>query len=222
MSRLLIGIDFGSDSVRAVLIDAETGENLASHVHPYRRWSEGLYCDAAQSRFRQHPLDYLEGIEVVIRRVVSGVDPARVAGIGIDTTGSTPCAVDREGTPLALKPEFAENPNAMFILWKDHTAIAEAARINEYAKTHGGTDYTMYEGGIYSSEWFWSKILHTLKSDPAVRGAAFSWVEHCDWIAGELCGRTDPLTMVRSRCAAGHKAMWHASWGGLPPEEFLS
>ena len=117
MSRLLIGIDFGSDSVRAVLIDAETGENLASHVHPYRRWSEGLYCDAAQSRFRQHPLDYLEGIEVVIRRVVSGVDPARVAGIGIDTTGSTPCAVDREGTPLALKPEFAENPNAMFILW---------------------------------------------------------------------------------------------------------
>lgn len=110
----------------------------------------------------------------------------------------------------------------MFILWKDHTAIAEAARINEYAKTHGGTDYTMYEGGIYSSEWFWSKILHTLKSDPAVRGAAFSWVEHCDWIAGELCGRTDPLTMVRSRCAAGHKAMWHASWGGLPPEEFLS
>lgn len=114
---------------------------------------------------RQHPLDYLEGIEVVIRRVVSGVDPARVAGIGIDTTGSTPCAVDREGTPLALKPEFAENPNAMFILWKDHTAIAEAARINEYAKTHGGIDYTMYEGGIYSSEWFWSKILHTLKSD---------------------------------------------------------
>ncbi len=222
MSRLLIGIDFGSDSVRAVLIDAETGENLASHVHPYRRWSEGLYCDAAQSRFRQHPLDYLEGIEVVIRRVVSGVDPARVAGIGIDTTGSTPCAVDREGTPLALKPKFAENPNAMFIICGDHTAIAEAARINEYAKTHGGTDYTMYEGGIYSSEWFWSKILHTLKSDPAVRGAAFSWVEHCDWIAGELCGRTDPLTMVRSRCAAGHKAMWHASWGGLPPEEFLS
>ena len=91
MSRLLIGIDFGSDSVRAVLIDAETGENLASHVHPYRRWSEGLYCDAAQSRFRQHPLDYLDGIEVVIRRVVSGVDPARVAGIGIDTTVSTVC-----------------------------------------------------------------------------------------------------------------------------------
>ena len=222
MSKLLIGIDFGSDSVRAVLIGAENGETLATHVHHYRRWADGLYCDAANSRFRQHPLDYLEGIEIVIREVVRGIDPARIAGIGIDTTGSTPCAVDRDGTPLALKPEFADNPNAMFILWKDHTAIAEAARINEYAKSHGGVDYTMYEGGIYSSEWFWSKILHTLRTDPAVREAAFSWVEHCDWITGELCGRSDPLTMSRSRCAAGHKAMWHESWGGLPPESFLA
>ena len=222
MSKLLIGIDFGSDSVRAVLIGAETGETLASHVHNYRRWAEGLYCDAANNQFRQHPLDYLEGIESVVRSVLKGVDPTRVAGIGIDTTGSTPCAVDREGTPLALRSEFAENPNAMFILWKDHTAIAEAARINEYAKSHGGVDCTMYEGGIYSSEWFWSKILHTLRTDPAVREAAFSWVEHCDWITGELCGRTDPLTMTRSRCAAGHKAMWHESWGGLPPESFLT
>ena len=222
MSKLLIGIDFGSDSVRAVLIGAENGEILATHVHHYRRWADGLYCDAANSRFRQHPLDYLEGIEIVIREVVRGIDPARIAGIGIDTTGSTPCAVDRDGTPLALKPEFADNPNAMFILWKDHTAIAEAARINEYAKSHGGVDYTMYEGGIYSSEWFWSKILHTLRTDPAVREAAFSWVEHCDWITGELCGRSDPLTMSRSRCAAGHKAMWHESWGGLPPESFLA
>ena len=222
MSKLLIGIDFGSDSVRAVLIGAENGETLATHVHHYRRWADGLCCDAANSRFRQHPLDYLEGIEIVIREVVRGIDPARIAGIGIDTTGSTPCAVDRDGTPLALKPEFADNPNAMFILWKDHTAIAEAARINEYAKSHGGVDYTMYEGGIYSSEWFWSKILHTLRTDPAVREAAFSWVEHCDWITGELCGRSDPLTMSRSRCAAGHKAMWHESWGGLPPESFLA
>lgn len=221
-SKLLIGVDFGSDSVRAVLVDAENGENLASCVHNYQRWAEGLYCDAANSRFRQHPLDYLEGIETVVRGVLSGIDASRIAGIGIDTTGSTPCAVDRDGTPLALLPGFRENPDAMFILWKDHTAIAEAARINEFAKSHGGTDYTMYEGGIYSSEWFWSKILHTLKSDPAVREAAFSWVEHCDWIAGELCGRTDPLTMTRSRCAAGHKALWHASWGGLPPEKFLA
>lgn len=218
-NKLCIGVDFGTDSVRAVLIDAATGENLVSHVHNYRRWSQGLYCDAANNRFRQHPLDYLEGIEEVISRVVAGIDPARVVGIGIDTTGSTPCAVDRSGTPLALKEEFAENPNAMFILWKDHTADAEAARINECAKK-SSVDYTMYSGGICSSEWFWSKILHTIKVDPAVREAAFSWVEHCDWISGVLCGNTDPLTMARSRCAAGHKALWHSSWGGLPPEEF--
>ncbi len=221
MEKLLIGVDFGSDSVRAVLIGAESGETFASCVHAYSRWAEGRYCDAANSRFRQHPLDYLEGIETTVRGVLASVDASRVAGIGIDTTGSTPCAVDRAGTPLALLPEFHENPNAMFLLWKDHTAVAEAERINEYAKNHGGIDYTMYEGGSYSSEWFWSKILYVLKQDTAVRAAAFSWVEHCDWIAGELCGRTEPLSMTRSRCAAGHKAMWHASWGGLPPEEFL-
>lgn len=221
MEKLLIGLDFGSDSVRSVLV-TENGEQLATCVHNYARWAEGRYCDAANNRFRQHPLDYLEGVEAVIKGVLKGQDASRVAGIAIDTTGSTPCAVDRDGTPLALKPEFADNPNAMFILWKDHTAIAEAARINEYAASWGGTDFRIYEGGIYSSEWFWSKILHTLKADPEVRAAAYSWVEHCDWITGELAGRTEPLTMVRSRCAAGHKAMWHASWGGLPSEEFLA
>ena len=221
MEKLLIGLDFGSDSVRSVLV-TENGEQLATCVHNYARWAEGRYCDAANNRFRQHPLDYLEGVEAVIKGVLKGQDASRVAGIAIDTTGSTPCAVDRDGTPLALKPEFADNPNAMFILWKDHTAIAEAARINEYAASWGGTDFRIYEGGIYSSEWFWSKILHTLKVDPEVRAAAYSWVEHCDWITGELAGRTEPLTMVRSRCAAGHKAMWHASWGGLPSEEFLA
>lgn len=216
MEKLLIGLDFGSDSVRSVLV-TENGEQLATCVHNYARWAEGRYCDAANNRFRQHPLDYLEGVEAVIKGALKGQDASRVAGIAIDTTGSTPCAVDRDGTPLALKPEFADNPNAMFILWKDHTAIAEAARINEYAASWGGTDFRIYEGGIYSSEWFWSKILHTLKADPEVRAAAYSWVEHCDWITGELAGRTEPLTMVRSRCAAGHKAMWHASWGGCPP-----
>ena len=221
MEKLLIGLDFGSDSVRSVLV-TENGEQLATCVHNYARWAEGRYCDAANNRFRQHPLDYLEGVEAVIKGALKGQDASRVAGIAIDTTGSTPCAVDRDGTPLALKPEFADNPNAMFILWKDHTAIAEAARINEYAASWGGTDFRIYEGGIYSSEWFWSKILHTLKADPEVRAAAYSWVEHCDWITGELAGRTEPLTMVRSRCAAGHKAMWHASWGGLPSEEFLA
>ena len=220
MEKLLIGLDFGSDSVRAVLV-TENGEQLATSVHEYARWAQGKYCDPAANRFRQHPLDYLEGTEAVIRSVLEGVDSSRVAGIAIDTTGSTPCAVDRAGTPLALNPEFADDPDAMFLLWKDHTAIAEAARINEYAANWGGPDYRLYEGGIYSSEWFWSKILHVLRNNVRVREAAFSWVEHCDWITGELAGRTDPVTMTRSRCAAGHKAMWHASWGGLPSEEFL-
>jgi L-ribulokinase len=145
----------------------------------------------------------------------------QVLGIGIDTTGSTPCAVDRAGTPLALTSEFQDNPNAMFILWKDHSAVAEAGEINRVARSWGGTDFTKYEGGIYSSEWYWAKILKALKDDPAVGEAAYSWVEHCDWMPALLTGNTDPLSLKRSRCAAGHKAMWHPEWGGLPPEEFL-
>lgn len=141
--------------------------------------------------------------------------------IGIDTTGSTPCAVTQDGIPLVLKEEFKDNPNAMFILWKDHTAVKEAEEINQAARSWGGTYFTKYEGGIYSSEWFWAKILHILREDKRVRKAAFSWVEHCDWLPALLSGNTDPLTLKRSRCAAGHKAMWHAEWGGLPKEEFL-
>lgn len=221
-SQLTIGLDFGSDSVRAVLVDVENGEILASCVQNYPRWSEGKYCDAPNNQFRQHPLDYLESLEVVVKGVMQGIEKERVIGIGVDTTGSTPCAVNKEGIPLSMLPEFADDPNAMFILWKDHTAIFEADEINAYAKSHGGTDYTMYEGGIYSSEWFFAKILHTLRMSEAVRKAAFSWVEHCDWIPAELTGNIDPLKMARSRCAAGHKAMWHESWGGLPPEEFFA
>ena len=219
--KTFIGLDFGSDSVRAVLV-TETGEMLATFVHNYARWAEGRYCDAAHNKFRQHPLDYLEGTEAVIRGVLVGQDASAVKGIAIDTTGSTPCAVDAEGTPLALKPEFSEDPDAMFLLWKDHSSEAEAARINEVAAAWDGIDYRMYEGGIYSVEWFWSKLLHVLRQNEKVRNAAASFVEHCDWISAELTGETRPERIVRSRCAAGHKAMWHASWGGLPPEEFLT
>jgi L-ribulokinase len=145
----------------------------------------------------------------------------KVVGISVDTTGSTPVAVDNEGTPLSLLPGFEENPNAMFVLWKDHTAVKEADEINEMARTWGGEDFTKFEGGIYSSEWFWAKVLHVLREDEKVLENAWSWVEHCDWIPAVLVGDTDPLKLKRSRCAAGHKAMWHESFEGLPQEDFL-
>lgn len=143
-----------------------------------------------------------------------------IVGLGFDTTGSTPVLVNRQGTPLALTDEFFDNPNAMFILWKDHTAIKEAEEINALAK-RWEVDYTKFGGGIYSSEWIWAKMLHVLREDKSLREQAFSFVEHCDWMPALVTGKTNPLEMKRSRCAAGHKAMWHTEWGGLPSEEFL-
>lgn len=220
----VIGIDYGTDSVRTLIIDAADGTEVSTAVEYYPRWGKGLYCDPASNRFRQHPLDYLEGLEHTVRAAVAAAPAGvaeRIRGISVDTTGSTPVAVDSAGTPLALLPEFEEEPDAMFVLWKDHTAVDEAGEINRAAKSWGGIDYTKYEGGIYSSEWFWAKLLHILRTNPRVRQAAFSWVEHCDWIPGVLTGNTNPQTLKRSRCAAGHKAMWHEDFRGLPSEEFL-
>lgn len=224
MSKYVLGLDFGSDSVRAVVVNVATGKELGQGVSYYRQWMEGKYCDPANNQFRQHPQDYLdsmtEAIQIALDESEKGVGD-NVIGIGIDTTGSTPGPVDEKGTPLALLDEYQDNPNAMFVLWKDHTAVKEAAEINELAKSWGGTDFTKYEGGVYSSEWFWAKMLHILRVDEKIREAAFSWVEHCDWMTAILTGNTDPLTMKRSRCAAGHKAMWHEEWDGLPSEDFL-
>jgi L-ribulokinase len=220
----VIGIDFGTDSVRALVVNALTGEQVGTAVREYSRWKQGKYCDASMSQFRQHPLDYLEGLEGAVTEALGKAPDAvrqNVRGISVDTTGSTPVAVDRNGTPLALLPEFAENPNGMFILWKDHTANAEAEEINNLAHA-SETDFTKFVGGIYSSEWFWAKILRTLRVDPDVREKAFSWVEHCDWISADLTGNTDPLTLKRSRCAAGHKALWHNDFDGLPADSFLT
>lgn len=220
----VIGLDYGTDSVRAVLVNTADGDCVASHVFWYPRWKEGKYCRPVDNQFRQHPSDHLEGLEESIKGVLtkSGISAGKVKAICVDTTGSSPMPVDAQGQSLALKPEFEENPNAMMVLWKDHTSIREADEINHVARTWGGEDYTKYEGGIYSSEWFWSKILHIIREDEDVKNAAFSWMEHCDFITAQLIGCEDPLALKRSRCAAGHKALWHESWGGLPPKEFLS
>ena len=221
--QYVIGLDFGSDSVRALVVDARTGEVLSSSVKEYPRWAEGLYCNPAANQWRQHPLDYLETLESSVRGALdacpSGV-ASRVAGIALDATGTTSVFTDRSGIPLSLKPEFAENPDAMFVLWKDHTAVREADEINALCKS-SELDYTMYEGGAYSSEWLWAKTLHCMRSSPDVARAAYAVVEHCDWIPALLTGVTDADKIVRSRCAAGHKALWDARWGGLPPEDFF-
>jgi L-ribulokinase len=225
VKKFVIGIDYGTDSVRSVVVDTANGEIVGTSVFEYPRWKKGLFCDPAVNQFRQHPLDYLEGLEQSVKGALSGLSPEiirNIAGITVDTTGSTPVAVDKDGTPLSLKPGFESNPDAMFVLWKDHTAVKEAGEINKLAKTWGGTDYTRFEGGIYSSEWFWAKILHVLRNSAEVRKNAWSWVEHCDWIPALLVGNTDPVKLKRSRCAAGHKAMWHKEFKGLPDDKFLT
>lgn len=222
--KYVIGIDYGTDSVRSVVVSAKDGKTVGSSVFEYPRWKKGLYCNPSENRFRQHPLDYTEGLERTIKGALVDVSPdirKNIAGITVDTTGSTPVAVDESGVPLSLKPGFEDDPDAMFVLWKDHTAVKEAAEINELARSWGGVDFTKFEGGIYSSEWFWAKVLHILRTSPKVRKEAWSWVEHCDWIPALLTGNTDPLNIKRSRCAAGHKAMWHEAFKGLPDEKFL-
>lgn len=223
-TQYVIGLDYGSDSCRAVVVNAATGEELASAVKYYPRWMEGKYCDPVNNRYRQHPLDYIEGLESTIKESLAKCPAGtaeKVVGLAFDTTGSTPVLTDKNGTPLALLPEFAENPNAMFILWKDHTSIKEAAEINELAKKWD-IDYTAYEGGIYSAEWVWAKVLYVLREDVSIRKAAYAWIEHCDWLPAILTGKTRPEEVLRSRCAAGHKAMWLEKWDGLPSEEFLT
>lgn len=220
----VIGVDYGSDSVRTIIVNTANGEEVASAVFYYPRWRKQLYCNMNENQFRQHPLDYVEGLEATIQECVAKAGPevaSKIKALSVDTTGSTPVAVDKTGTPLALTPGFEENPNAMFVLWKDHTGVSEAAEINAHAEKFE-PNYLQFVGGIYSSEWFWAKLLRVLRADEKVRNSIYSFVEHCDWIPFLLVGGSDIHQMKRGVCSAGHKILWAKEWGGLPPNEFFA
>jgi len=225
--QFAIGLDYGTNSVRALIVDVRTGEEVGTAVYQYPSGEKGVLLDPKNPNLaRQNPADYIEGfyrcVRAAIRNVPKevGFTPDRVVGIGVDTTGSTPIPVDENGWPLALQKRFANNLAAQAWLWKDHTSYAEAAEITEKARSMG-MPYLAKCGGTYSSEWFWSKILHCRRTAPAVFEAAYSWVELADFIPGFLTGNLKPETIPRSICAAGHKAMYNPAWGGLPSEEFL-
>lgn len=223
----VLGIDFGTSSVRALIVDPRDGQPLGSAVAAYTRGDAGVFTSGSDPHLaRQHPADYVEGVAEAVRaaqehaRSDPGFDPEAIAGIGVDATGSTPIPVDRENVPLALRPEFAGNVDAMAWLWKDHTSHAEAAEITRLAREEG-RPYLAKCGGTYSSEWYWAKILRCERANPRVARAAHAWVEFCDWMPAWLCGVRDPAAIRRGACAAGHKGMYHASWGGLPAADFL-
>lgn len=223
MKKLVIGVDFGSDSSRAVVVDALTGERLGIGECEYPRWSQGLYCNPAKNIFRQHPQDYLDALKSCVKNALAMAGPEAgksVAAMAVDTTGSTPVPVNEEGIPLSMFPEFAENPDAMFYMWKDHSSNEEAEEVNHAFASWGKEDFTRYQGR-YSAEWFWAKILHAKRTAPEVCEKAVSWVEHSDWIPALLAGKTAPSVISRNATGAGHKAYWHSEYGGLPAREIL-
>ncbi|MBQ7750265.1 MAG: ribulokinase [Bacteroidales bacterium] len=221
MGKFVIGVDYGTDSARAILVDAFSGEILAGKTAAYPRWAEGKFCDAAKAQFRQHPKDYLEVLETILKGVIGACpEPENIVSISIDTTASTPCFADRTLTPLALKPGFEEDPSAMFILWKDHTAMAESVEINTLCDTKG-YPYTCHSGGVYSAENYWSKVLHIVRTAPQVAENAYCAIECCDWISAVLSGCNDMESFRPGHCCLGAKWMWAEEWGGFPPESFF-
>ncbi len=229
MKKYAIGLDFGTNSCRSLIVDLTDGSEISSHIFPYPSGKDGILLDPKEPNLaRQNPQDYIDGIKKTITEVISKAqkensefEAANIIGIGIDTTGSSPMPVNSLGEPLCLLPEFKNNLNAMVWLWKDHTGHSEADQITELAKKTR-PEYLSKIGGTYSSEWFWSKVLHCYNTDPEVFNAAESFVEICDWIPAVLTGETNPKKTKRSICAAGHKAMYNDNWGGLPDREFLS
>lgn len=227
-NQYTIGLDYGTNSVRALIVNVADGTEVAAAVWTYAHGTQGVILSRDPNLARQHPADYLEGAEITIKQAlaeaaksVASFEPSQVIGLGVDTTGSTPLPVDKLGQPLAFNKKFAENPAAMAWLWKDHTGVAEAAEITALAAKMR-PQFLAKCGGIYSSEWFWSKVLHCLRVAPAVFNAAYSWVELSDFVPAALTGTEHPDKFVAGVCAAGHKAMWNAKWGGYPDEKFLA
>lgn len=228
MNKYVIGLDFGTNSCRSLIVDISDGRELASHVFDYPSGEAGIITNPANPNLaRQNPADYLQGMEAVIPAALQkaadadpGFDPRNVIGIGVDTTGSSPMPVNRAGKPLCFQEQFRHNPAAMVWLWKDHTGHAEASQITAKA-AQIRPQYLANIGGVYSSEWFWSKLWHLLSEAPDVFENAYSFVEICDWIPAVLTGNTDPDKLKRSVCAAGHKALFNKKWGGLPDRDFL-
>ncbi len=221
MKQYTIGVDYGTDSARALLVDASSGAILASAVSPYSRWAEGRWCDLLSQQFRQHPLDYIECLETVLREVVAACpDPAAIRAIAVDTTGSTVCFTDREGMPLSLRKDFAEDPDAMFILWKDHTGTAEAEEFTSAGARHE-PNYICQSGNHYSAECTWAKVLHVLRTNEAVRREAWAFVDGCDFVTNLLTGCRSFDDMKWGHCIPGAKQLWNKDWGGYPPEWFF-
>jgi L-ribulokinase len=227
-AKYTIGLDYGTNSVRAVVVDVANGREAGTAVWNYEHGTAGVILSRDPNLARQHPADYLKGAEVTIKKAlaaakknVRGFLPGQVVGIGVDTTGSTPLPLDKNGQPLAFNKKFSKNPAAMAWLWKDHTGVAEAYEITELAKSMR-PQFLAKCGGIYSSEWFWSKIFHCLRVAPEVFDAAYSWIELADYVPAALTGTEAPGKLTVGICAAGHKAMFNEGWGGYPDEEFLS
>jgi L-ribulokinase len=227
MAKYALGLDYGTNSVRALIVGVADGRQVGSAVWNYQHGKDGVILGKDPQQARQHPADYVKGTELAVRAALQAArktsrrfDPADIVGIGVDTTGSTPLPADAHGQPLALGREFARNPNALAWLWKDHTAVEEAAAITALAR-QCRPHYLAKCGGTYSSEWFFSKALHCLHADPKVFEAAHLWVEIADWIPAMLTGTQSPESLAIGICAAGHKAMYNDGWGGYPDAEFL-
>lgn len=227
-TQYTIGLDYGTNSVRALIVNVANGAEVAAAVWTYAHGTQGVVLSRDPNLARQHPADYLAGAEITIKQAlatakknVKGFSAAQIIGIGVDTTGSTPLPVDANGQPLVFQKKFANHPAALAWLWKDHTSVSEAAEITALAKKMR-PQYLAKCGGTYSSEWFWSKLLHCLRTAPEVFNAAHSWVELSDFVPASLTGTEHPDQFIAGVCAAGHKAMWNAKWGGYPDEKFLA